>query len=59
MKTLLTFIISFILFYLFASFIAFDLDCRNWDALGRYGVVLLSVSITIFKAINSEIAHKR
>lgn len=36
----------FSLLYAIAAFTAWELDCREWDLLGRYAVGLLTVVLT-------------
>lgn len=39
-------IFTFSLFYIMAAFTAWEIDCREWDELGRYAVVFLTTVIS-------------
>ncbi|MEA5111696.1 hypothetical protein SDC9_17666 [bioreactor metagenome] len=39
-------VLIFCLLYAMAAFSAWELDCRKWDFLGSYAVILLTVVLT-------------
>lgn len=51
LKTMISYVVfsicMFILFYLLGAFIVMELDVRNWDLTGRYGIVCFTVISTV------------